>query len=161
MHDSELPPESLSAVENAATNEIVHFLTLLFVSSELCMYNYVCFLQALQVLTPVKESRSDFDLKNLLQTGNSSKRRNSALILSRPKNLASEEKVHNCRIIVYNWTTIRQTSYVSILFFDSFKPLLAVNCHQNAEDDLSDDEQNQKVKNKQLDMNIAQVCGTL
>lgn len=48
------------------------------------------------VLTPVKESRSDFDLKNLLQAGNSSKRRHSALFLSRPKNLASEEKVCNC-----------------------------------------------------------------
>ena len=62
-------------------------------------------------------------------------------------------------VIVYGWTTIRQTNYVNILlFFDSLKPLLDVNGHQNAEDDLSDDEQNQKVKNKKLDADIAQVC---
>ena len=52
LHDSELPPESLSAVENAATNEIVYFLALLFVSSELCMYNYGMFSSGLTSTHP-------------------------------------------------------------------------------------------------------------
>ena len=56
-------------------------------------------LQALHVLTPVKESRSDLDLKNLpLQTGTGSKRRHSALTLGslRLKFSASKKEVYNC-----------------------------------------------------------------
>ena len=52
-------------------------------------------LQALHVLTSVKESRSDLDLKNLPQTGIGSKRRHSALTLSslRPKFSVSKNEV--------------------------------------------------------------------
>lgn len=46
-------------------------------------------LQALHVLTPVKQSRSDLDLKNLPQTWNEPKRRHSL----RPKFLASKKEV--------------------------------------------------------------------
>ena len=51
--------------------------------------------QALHVLTPVKESRSDLDLKNLPQTGIGSKRRHSALSLGslRLKFSASKKEV--------------------------------------------------------------------
>ena len=65
LPDSELPLKFFS--ENPATDEIVHF-------KQICviwvMHVYGIFvLQALHVLTPVKESRSDLDLKNLPQTG--------------------------------------------------------------------------------------------